>query len=211
MAALNGATVSDVSGAHGPPRSARPDLDRLLSGELPPPGPKGAGAALQRLEITEERAHAQLLRLIQAGNPLAIREQQECWLKCLETLRRLDLVVEMARRSAEEQIAKHQAEQICLFTAEWLRISFALFLSSEARALMRIKEPGEFMRYAVERFKGILDLTVRSSVQTRSPIPEWAAVKIREAWNNSSPGPNSEIEAGFASIHPSAALQETKK
>ncbi len=48
---------------------------------------------------------------------------------------------------------------------------------------MGIKEVGEFKAYAIERFKGILDLTVKSSLETRSPIPKWAADKVRETWN----------------------------
>ena len=48
---------------------------------------------------------------------------------------------------------------------------------------MGIKDVGEWKTYAIERFKGILDLTVKSSLQTRSPIPDWAAEKVREAWN----------------------------
>jgi hypothetical protein len=51
--------------------------------------------------------------------------------------------------------------------------------------LIGIKDLGEWKKYAVERFKGILDLTVRSSLQTKSPIPEWAADKVRQAWNAS--------------------------
>jgi hypothetical protein len=48
---------------------------------------------------------------------------------------------------------------------------------------MGIRDIGEFKSYAIERFRGILDLTVKSSLSTRSPIPKWAADKVREAWN----------------------------
>ena len=89
----------------------------------------------------------------------------------------------MARRDAEEQVPKKLAQDISLFIAEWIRIAFAQFLSSEARSLMGIKDLGEFKAYAIERFRGILDLTVKSSLQTRSRIPEWAAEKVKEAWN----------------------------
>jgi hypothetical protein len=60
---------------------------------------------------------------------------------------------------------------------------FAQFLSSEARTLIGIQNAHEWEAYAIERFKGILDLTVKSSVQTHSPIPAWAAEKVKEAWN----------------------------
>jgi hypothetical protein len=45
----------------------------------------------------------------------------------------------MARRDAEEQVPKKLAEAISLNISEWLRIAFAQFLSSEARALMGIQ------------------------------------------------------------------------
>jgi DNA-binding transcriptional MerR regulator len=179
--------LSAISGCYGngsltSSRPARPGLDRLL-GDLPPPCRRGAAAALERLEETEERAHARLLKAMERGNPVVVREQQEFWLKCSETLRRLDLAVELARRNAEEQVPKRVAQETTLVVAEWLRIAFAQFLSAESSTLMGIKQHGEFKKYAVERFKGIIDLTVKSSLQTRSPIPDWAAEKVREAWN----------------------------
>jgi hypothetical protein len=48
---------------------------------------------------------------------------------------------------------------------------------------MGIKDVGEWKHYAVQRFKGIIDLTVRNSLGTQSAIPDWAAAKIKESWN----------------------------
>jgi len=107
------------------------------------------------------------------GSLYQIEACQEFWLKCSETLRKLDLAVETARWDAEEQMPKKLAEAISLNISEWLR----------RRALMGIRDIGEWKSYAIERFKGILDLTVKSSPQTRSPIPAWAAEKVKEAWN----------------------------
>jgi len=53
--------------------------------------------------------------------------------QCSETLRKLNLAVEMARRDAEEQVPKKLAESDLAQLSEWLRIAFAQFLSSEAR------------------------------------------------------------------------------
>ena len=52
------------------------------------------------------------------GNGLQIQELQEFWLKCLESLRRYDLAIETARRDAEEQVPKRQAEALALYTAD---------------------------------------------------------------------------------------------
>ena len=161
-----------------------PDPDPDLSQtELGPIGKRGAAAALQRLEEIEERAHARLIQTIEIGNPFQIKAAQEFYLRSSETLRRLDLAVETERRNAEEQVPKRQAEDISLHIAEWLRIAFAQFLSSESRSLMGIKDLGEFKAYAIERFRGILHMAVKTSLKTNSPIPPWAAAMVIEAWN----------------------------
>jgi hypothetical protein len=48
---------------------------------------------------------------------------------------------------------------------------------------MGIRDFGEWKYYAMRRFKGILDLTVKNSLKTNPPIPDWAAEKIKESWN----------------------------
>jgi hypothetical protein len=65
---------------------------------------------LQRLEEIEERAHARLMRAIESGNPFQVKACQEFYLRCSETLRRLDLAVETERRTALEQIPMRQIE-----------------------------------------------------------------------------------------------------
>jgi hypothetical protein len=129
-------------------------------GEVPV-GKRGAQFALRRLELEEAQAYARLQEALIVGNPLAIDAAQSFWLRCSEVLRRLDLAVELARRDSEEMVPKRLACDVALAIADWLRISFAVFLSSETLPLMGLKSPGEFKAYAFERFKSILHLTVR--------------------------------------------------
>jgi hypothetical protein len=70
--------------------------------------------------------------------------------------------------------------------SDWLRIAFASFLTAESPGLMGIKDLGEFKFSAIERFRGILHATVKVSLKT-SPMPYWAAAKVFEAWNVSTP------------------------
>jgi hypothetical protein len=151
--------------------------------ELPPAGKKGAAAALERLEIAEERAHARLEVALTRCDPVQVQACQDFWLKCSETLRRLDLAVELARRDAEEQVPKKLACDVALYISDSLRISFMIFLSSESRTLMGIKDTGQWKAHAISAFKSILHLTVRNSLKTNSPIPDWAAEKVKESWN----------------------------
>jgi hypothetical protein len=147
------------------------------------PGRRGAAAALERLEATEEEAHRRLQAALSRGNAVEIQGAEEFWLRTAETLRRLDLAVETARREAESQVPLRVAQEAQTAAAEWMRIAVAQFLSSETNALMAFKDGGEFRAYFVTRFRGILELTVKNADQTNSPVPDWAKTRIKEAWN----------------------------
>ena len=82
---------------------------------------------------------------------------------------------------------KWVVEAVSLYVAEWLRIAFAQFLSSESRSLMGIKDLGEFKLYAVDRFRGIVYAAVKASRKTNSPIPTWAEEQVRLVWDASTP------------------------
>jgi hypothetical protein len=53
----------------------------------------------------------------------------------------------------------------------------------EALARERSTNSSEFKAYFIERFKGILHLTVKNADKTRSAVPDWAKLRIWEAWN----------------------------
>jgi hypothetical protein len=83
---------------------------------------------------------------------------------------------------------KRLACEVVTAVSDWLRISFVQFLSSEGVTLMGgFRDFGQWKHYALERFVGILHLTVRASLRTRSPIPPWAAEKVSESWNVGEP------------------------
>ena len=173
-------TKSGRNGTKSVDDQASRDLDRI---ELGPIGKRGAAAALERLENTEERAHARLIQAIAGGNEFSIKAAQEFYLRASETLRRLDLAVEIERRSEGEQVPKSQVELISTQISQWMREAFKEFLSSEAQNLMGMKDLGECKLYFIERFKAILHRTVKASIAKDSPIPPWALAKITEAWN----------------------------
>jgi hypothetical protein len=135
------------SGNQLPPERAKhpqEPSDRPGNGDGLPEGRRGAAAALERLEREEEQAHRRLQAALAGGNPLSIDAAQSFWLKCSETLRRLDLAVEVARREAETQVPLRVAQDAVTATAEWLRISVTQFLSAESVTLMSFKTVGEF-------------------------------------------------------------------
>jgi hypothetical protein len=80
-------------------------------------------------------------------------------------------------------VAKALVEDFALEISKWLRLSFERFLSAESPGLMAITDLGEFKFSAIERFRGILHATVKASIRSDPPIPDWAASRVVEAWN----------------------------
>ena|ERR1700741_114696 len=163
--------------------SRRARSEPVGNGELPLAGRRGAAAALERLEIAEERAHARLERALLGNDAVQIQACQDFWLKCSETLRRLDLAVEVARRQEEVQIPLKMAQAAVLYAGEWMRIAITQFLSAEITSLVAIKDPNEFKAYFFSRFKGVLDLTIKGADKTRSAVPAWAKESLELAWH----------------------------
>jgi hypothetical protein len=156
----------------------------LGNGEkLPPPGRRGAAAALERLEFEEEQSYRRLQVALAGGNPVTIDAAESFWLRTSEVLRRLDLAVEVARRQEETLVSLKVAQDAVLAASEWTRIAFMQFLSSEGKSLMAIHDFGQWKLYAVERFKGVLDFTIRNADKTCSAVPDWAKERIAVAWN----------------------------
>jgi len=122
-------------------------------------------------------------KLLRQAISSRLNKAQMFWVRCAESLRKLDLSVELGRRDLEEMVPKRLACEIAAYISDWLRISFAVFLSSEVKPLMGIRDVGEWKHYAIERFRSILHLTVRNSLKTHSPIPDWAARQVMESWN----------------------------
>jgi hypothetical protein len=153
-------------------------------GELSAPGRRGAGAALRRLEEQEERGYARLQVALSSGDPIAVESAQTYWLRVAEVLRRLDRELEISRRSEQEMIPLKTAQDCVLFVSERLRISLSTFLSAEGLTLAGgFKTVGELKVYFIERFRGIMFLTLRNSGKTNSPVPCWALERIRTAFN----------------------------
>jgi hypothetical protein len=168
-------------------RQVKPEPRVEISGNgetLEPIGPRGAQHALRRLEEQEERAHARLEAALKRGDPLEIQSCADLWLKTSELLRKLDIAIEVSRRSQEEQIPLKTAQDCVLFVSEWLRISLSTFLSAEGLTLAGgFKTIGELKSYFVSRFRGVMFLTLKNADRTMSPVPPWALERIKIAFN----------------------------
>jgi hypothetical protein len=115
---------------------------------------------------------------------LAIQDAEEFWLKTSESLRKLDLAIDLARRQQEVQIPLREAQDIITFLSEWTRISLMQLLSSEGTTLAAgFPSIGAFKSFFVARFKDVLSFTFKSSLKTNSPAVPWAAEIVKEVWN----------------------------
>jgi len=122
------------------------------------------------------------------GNAVAIDSAQTYWLRVAEVLRRLDRELESSRRGEEQMIPLKTAQDAVTFISEWLRISITTFLSAEGLTLAGgFKTVGELKAYFIERFKGIMFLTLKNSSKTNSPVAPWALERIRTAFNVEEP------------------------
>jgi hypothetical protein len=121
---------------------------------------------------------------LERGHPIEIQNTQELWLKIAEVLRRLDAGVAVSRRSEQEMIPLKTAQDAVTFVSEWLRISISVFLSSEGPTLAGgFKTVGALKAYFIERFRGIMFLTLKNADRTNSPVPRWALERIRTVFN----------------------------
>ena len=88
------------------------------------------------------------------------------------------------RRSEDEMIPLKTAQEVVTFVSEWLRISIMTFLSAEGLTLAGgFKTVGDLKAYFIERFRGVLFLTLKNADQTNSALPQWARERIETAWN----------------------------
>jgi hypothetical protein len=157
--------------------------------------PKGAAQALKRLEETETKLYQRLETALSRGGSMAIAAAREDWLKCSESLRKYDLLVEQSRRESGELVPRVEAENAALMSAVWLRLAFMAFVSSEAKALLELVEvrsgepfidPRKFASLAFKGMRNAVDAQLRNSANAQVELAPWAVTKIKEGFNVSS-------------------------
>ena len=118
------------------------------------------------------------------GDPFAVDSAATFWLRIVKVLIRPDREFEISRRAEEEMIPLKTAQDTVTFVSEWLRISITTSLSVEGMTLAGgFKTIGKLKSYFIERFKGIMFLTLNNAGKTNSPVPPWALERIRTAFN----------------------------
>lgn len=92
--------------------------------KLDPNLPKGAAAALKRLESTEATLYGQLEAAIKSGDPVQIKFARESWLKVGDSLRRYDIAVEAVRRETGSLVPRDEVSKAITMLCGWLRFAW---------------------------------------------------------------------------------------
>jgi hypothetical protein len=145
--------------------------------------PKGAAQALKRLEETETKLYQRLENALAGGRSLAIAAAREDWLKCSESLRKYDLLVEQSRRDSGELIPRQDAEMAVLMAATWLRLSVMGFISSDVPVLLGIKDAALMAKRIESGISSALTVALANSQAASAQLPAWAVEKAREGFN----------------------------
>jgi hypothetical protein len=137
-----------------------------------------------RWRDSKEEGYRRLEAALASGNAVAIDSAQTYWLRVAETLRRLDRELEFSRRGEEQMISLKTAQDTVTFISEWLRISLAVFLSTDGLTLAAgFKTIGDLKVYFIQRFRCVMFLTLKNASKTNSPVPPWALERIKIAFN----------------------------
>jgi hypothetical protein len=165
--------------------------------ELPAIDPNtiGAPAALKRLEQFEAAAFMLLQAALQGGDPVSIKSARDSWLKCGDSLRRYDLLVEQSRRTSDEMIRRSDAEA-------WVQ-SFVYYMRVAGRRSAEALAPvvvGQGVIEIAESFTKVhwsnILTTVASlgSAKSQSRLPDWWVKAATQEMGNALNGCNETVE-----------------
>jgi hypothetical protein len=134
----------------------------------------GAPAALRRLEAVEQKAFSMLVKALKTGDPVAVRNGRELWLKTGDSLRRYDLLVERSRRDTGELVPRGEVEGHLRHFIHFLRIGLT-------RAACRIAEEsvglsvGDMNQLVSDVFHDsvLSSLAVAAARPTPMQLPPW--------------------------------------
>jgi hypothetical protein len=135
----------------------------------------GVAPALRRLEEMEARAFSDLRRCQAAGDPIAVKQAHQIWLRNGEALRKHDLAIEQSRRDAGELVPRETIERLAFELQESLgQAHFALQdcvlslvgLGSPIQVWEVLSKAGHAMR------AGVISYLQRKR-NPKHAVPEW--------------------------------------
>jgi hypothetical protein len=145
---------------------------RTSPNNLPPPDDKlGAPAALRRFQIAELDAYRNHKAAV--AYMLAASEAEASWIRIASQMRHHEDQVKQADRASGELISKKEMQDACVALADWIRLSFKPWISSEAPTLVAINDPAKFDIEANAGFRASLKFWFENSRKSKNAIPAW--------------------------------------
>ena len=173
LALLEAATKADVAKAVG--ELSAPDTGAI-----------GAPAALRRLEQFEANAFALLQTALKSGDPMAIRNARDTWLKAGDSLRRYDILVEQNRRTNDELVPRAEMERHVASFTHTLRLAGRRAASTIAPVIVGLVNPHEIAEIVTRSvWENVLSaLAALSSSRCAAQLPVWWVKAAAEDMDN---------------------------
>jgi transcription elongation GreA/GreB family factor len=137
------------------------------------PGSEGAAAALKRLQEFERNSAIRLNAAIATNEPILTSSATKDHVAIAGALIKFENLVSQEARASGELISKAEMERAVAAIADWIRLSFQSWLSSETPNLVAINDPKEFAAAARTGFAGAVKACFMNSRKSRNAIPEW--------------------------------------
>jgi hypothetical protein len=147
------------------------------------PGSEGAAAALKRLQEFERNSANRLNAAIAGRDPVLISSSTKDHVSIAGALIKFENLVAQSARDSGELIPKGQMERAVVAIADWIRLSFQAFLSSETPHLVAIKDPAQFVIAARTGFAAAVKTGFMNSRRSKNAIPEWIDQIFSDEYN----------------------------
>jgi hypothetical protein len=158
-----------------PSQGAVPDVKKALELQSVDPSSEGAAAALKRLQEFEKNSSVRLNAAHAEGDQVVISSATKDHVAIAGALIKFENLVATEARASGELIAKGDMENAIVAIADWIRLAFQAWLSSETPTLVAMKDPHQFVTAARTGFALAVKAGFENSLKSRNPIPEWIA------------------------------------
>jgi phage terminase Nu1 subunit (DNA packaging protein) len=148
------------------------DRSKVLSSALNSKLPRGAAAALKRLEDAEAAAYDSLQQALTTGDLVEIKLARDAWVKLGDSLRRYDLAVEATRRDAGKLIDREVVERQLNTLGRHLRLATRQ-LEQLCRYLTGLDEPHKVWKILSPWVDNFRAHTAGAVALVPGGLPQW--------------------------------------
>lgn len=169
----------------GPAPASKPVSAPSGSVELPATSlaedvPAGAAHELRWLEKLAVEARRNLIHARGGGDPVAMKQTLDAYLKITESLRKFDNQVAAERRDAGEMVARAQIEFVLRGVIVWTRRGIEDFINEACLRVAECEKPEDVYTIIAEPLRRSLDAAVDASARSMNHTPAWVCNAMKE-------------------------------